>query len=386
MFDLLSKEERVSYESFLEFSKLNVSANTSNWEKNEAISEEIKQICAQEGYMGGAIPTEYGGKGWDFVTYGLFNEAIARNSVSLSGLFNVHTMVALTILKWGTEIQKEKWLQRMAKGEIIGAFALTEPVAGSDVQGIETEYRLENDKLVLNGCKRWITFGGIADLFVVFGKIDGKPIACLVEKNTPGLTINPVGDMLGFKASHLAILNFENCIIDKENIIGKEGFAFQYIAPYALEFGRISVAWAALGIIRGCLENCGQYAMDRKTFGNRLIEHGMIQTMITEMGVDLEASKLLCLKACKTKDNHLPKATEEIMYAKYFTTKAAVKHSANAVQILGASGCKGTSSVSRYYRDSKTMEIIEGSNQIHEMILGKSFARKAKKMISKSII
>ncbi|MGE5632575.1 MAG: acyl-CoA dehydrogenase family protein [Caulobacteraceae bacterium] len=323
------------------------------------------------------ISKEYGGLEWDCVTYGLLNEAVGYGSISLSSLFNVHTMVAQTLYKWGTETQRKRWLEAMSKGEVLGAFALTEPDAGSDIKGIKSECKWDGDRLILNGMKRWITFAGIADIFLVFASIGGKFTAFILERDTPGLNIIPVKNMLGFRSAHLAVMEFSNCEVQKDNIIGKEGFAFSHIAPYALEYGRLSVAWAGLGLLRACLDSCGEHTLKRKTFGSLLIEHSVIDKYITDMGVDYEAASLLCYNASKVKDEHLPEATERVMYAKYFTSRAAARHSANAVQIMGALGCNESFSVSRYFRDAKVLEIIEGSNEIHQMILGRSFARKS---------
>lgn len=378
MLDFLTSEQKKLYQSFNEFAENNVMQHASEWDRDEYMPKDIINECIQRGYLGATIPKEYGGMAWDNIVYGLLNEAIGRYSVSLTGLFNVHTMVCQVLLKWGTEEQNERLLPLMAKGELLGAFALTEPCAGSDIDSIESEYSCQGDKLFLNGTKRWITFGGIADVVLVLGKLDGKPMACIVERGTPGFEVKPVTNMLGFRAAHLAVLEFRDCEINKNNIIGKEGFAFSYVVPYALEFGRISVAWAALGILRGCLEECSKYALKRKTFGRDLINNGQISSFITDMGVDIEAAKYLCFNASKLKNEHNPDATEKVMIAKYFSSNAAARHSANAVQIMGALGCNDSFLPSRYYRDSKTMEIIEGSNQIHHMLLGKKFARKVK--------
>ncbi|MHB1392531.1 MAG: acyl-CoA dehydrogenase family protein [Clostridia bacterium] len=374
---IIGREYDIQYNDFKEFTRGNIEPYANQWDTEECLPGNIIKACAEKGYLGALISKEYGGLEWDCVTYGLFNEAVGRGSISMTGLFNVHTMVAQTLQKWGTEPQKRRWLEPMAKGEILGAFALTEPDAGSDIKAIKTEYKWDGDRLILNGKKRWITFAGIADIFLVFGMIDGKPLACIVERDNPGLNIIPVKNMLGFRAAHLAVMEFKDYEVKKENIIGKEGFAFSHIAPYALEYGRLSVAWAGLGLLRACLETCGEYALRRKTFGSLLIDHSIIGKFITDMGVDHEAASLLCYNASKVKDEHLPEATEKIMYAKYFTSGAAARHSSNAVQIMGALGCNESFSVSRYYRDAKVLGIIEGSNEIHQMILGKSFARKS---------
>lgn len=374
----LDQEQVERYEQFIHFSRQKVVHQAAIWEREEAIPREMVEECAAAGYLGATIPQRYGGMGWGAVTYGLLNEAIGGASISLTGLLNVHTMVAQTLLKWGTEEQKQRWLPVLASGQAVGAFALTEPEAGSDIQAIATRYTRSHDDFLITGTKKWITFAAAADVFLIFGKLDDAPVAALVERDTPGLRVSPIQHMLGFKAAHLARLELRDCRIPSQNLIGKPGFALSYIAPYALDYGRISVALAALGSLRACLELCGKYSLERESFGSRLIEHGTISAMIADMGVDLEAAILLCLEACKAKDEHLPDATEKIMVAKYFTCKAAAHHAANAVQIMGAIGCNEQFPLARFYRDAKTMEIIEGSNQIHQFLLGKSFARRQK--------
>lgn len=379
MFDLINNELGDLYYEFVDFAKVHIEPFANQWEKNEYIPKDTISLCAKLGYLGCMIPKEYEGNGWDAVTYGVFNEAIGRASASLTALFNVHTMVLQTILRWGTEEQKKKWIPKMVKGKLIGAFALTEPGAGSDVKKIQSEYSLKEGNIVLNGKKRWITFGGIADIFLVFGQLDGKPSAFIVERNSPGFNMIPISDMLGFRAAHIAALEFNECIVKKENLIGKLGIALTHIAPYALEYGRISVAFTSLGILRACIEICSSHVLERKTFDMRLIEHGVIGEMITNMGVDIEAARLLCLNACKAKDANTPDSVEKIMIAKYFASKAAAVHSTNAVQIMGAIGCNENHLAARLFRDSKILEIIEGSTQIQQMILGRIFARKNKR-------
>ena len=376
----LTLSQQESYQQFLDFVDEYVEPYANDWDIRQEIPRDMIRLCAEQGYLGGTLPREFHGKGWDYVTYGIFTEAVGRGSISLSGLFNVHTMVAETVLKWGTEEQKSHWLPLLASGEQVAALALTEPGAGSDLKMIQTEYRRRGDRFLLNGVKKWITFGAAADVLLVFGRLDGEqPIACLVPKDSRGLTITHIRDMLGFKASYLAKLEFDNVEVPVANMIGRSGFGLSLLAPYALEFGRISIAFASLGLLRACLETCGVHVMERQSFGAHLIEHGMISHMITDMGVDLEAATLLGLQACKAKDEHRADATEKIMIAKYFASRAGVRHSSNAVQIMGALGCNDNHSVSRYYRDSKTMEIVEGSNQIHQLLLGKDFAKKAKR-------
>ncbi len=383
MFDAITEEHRERYAIFNDFVKAKIEPHATEWDREEAVSDEILKICGETGYLGCSIPEEYGGKGWDMLTFGLLNEAVARGSVSLEGIFNVHTMVAQTILKWGTDEQRQRYLPAMAKGEVLGAFALTEPNAGSDVQGIESTFTDEGDHFLLNGTKRWITFGAVADVLLVFGKIEGKPLACLVDSKSEGFRVKPVKDMLGFRAAHLAVLEFENIKVPKENQVGKPGVALNYLAPYALEYGRLAVAWSSLGILRACLEICGDHVHRRKAFGQKLIDHGMIRTLMADMGVEYELTKMMCISAAIAKDRHLHGATERTLMAKYYAAMAASRHASNAVQIMGALGCNENFAVSRFYRDAKTMEIIEGSNQIQQRILGKSVSLKAARGLGK---
>jgi alkylation response protein AidB-like acyl-CoA dehydrogenase len=378
MIELLSREQRERYEEFSLFVQNQVQPFAPDWENNQGVSREAVEKCAEMGYLGCTMPEDYQGNGWDIVTYGIFTAALTKSSASLGALFNVHTMVMQTLLKWGTEEQKNRWLTRMCRGEILGAFALTEPEAGSDIQSIQTRFLLRDDEVVINGRKKWITFGGWADLFLVFGRDEenGKPTAILVEKTCPGLVVSPITSMLGFKGSYLAVLEFHDCVVRKENLIAKPGFAFTHIAPYALDYGRVSVSFTALGILKGCLEYCCTHVLSRKTFHAKLIEQSTIKEMITTMGIDYEAACHLCLNACHARQAQDPEAAEKVMIAKYFTTRAASRHANNAVQIHGAAGCNENYPIARYYRDSKILEIIEGSNQVHEMVLGNSFARK----------
>ncbi|SHJ86766.1 Acyl-CoA dehydrogenase [Clostridium cavendishii DSM 21758] len=379
MYNLLNTEYQAYYDEFSIFVQENILPYTNEWEKNQSIPKDIITLCSEKKYLGCCMPEIYGGNNWDIMTYGIFTKIVAEASTSLAGLFNVHTMVLQTIYKWGTEEQKEKWLNKMCAGEILGALALTEPEAGSDVQGITTSFRRENNGYVINGTKRWITFGASADVILVFGKTDdnGQSIACLVPRDTEGLKVTQIDDMLGFRASNLAVLEFQNCYVPSENLVAKENMALQCVAPYALNYGRVSVTFTALGILEGCLKESCKYASNRVTFKQRLIKQSVIEEMITQMGTDYEAASRLCLSICN--NDNIATLIQEVMIIKYFVSKVACKHSANAVQILGASGCIGTSPVSRYYRDSKILEIIEGSNQIHEMILTNYFTKKYKK-------
>ena len=380
MISLLTPDQKNRYSEFRDFIKSKVEPYASKWDQNQEMPNDFIKVLGQSGYLGSNIPKEFGGMGWDFVTFGLLNEAVGRGISSLTDLLTIQAMVSMTLLKWGTREQKDKWLEPLAKGEIIGAFSLTEPNVGSAIQNLETNFKKEGEKYILNGMKRWTSYGEKADLFLIFGKDQDKSIAALITKDTPGLNISPLKNMMGFKAAHMAQLTFHDIEIPETDIVGKPGFALSHVASIGLHYGRISTSCSALGLLRACFEESILYASSRK-IGNKYVgEQGMIRSLIARMGTDLQAAGLLCYTACKAEDEHTPDVYEKVQMAKYFTSKAVVRAASDAVQIRGASGCHESSPVARYYRDSKIMEIIEGTTQIHERMLGKTFVDKANKL------
>jgi alkylation response protein AidB-like acyl-CoA dehydrogenase len=266
---------------------------------------------------------------------------------------------------------------------MIGAFALTEPDAGSALQSLTTEFRERpgGDGLVVNGHKKWISCAQMAHLFLVFGKLDGRAAACVVPRDAPGLRIEPIVDLMGFRAAGLAQLHFEGVEVPRDSVVGKPGFALSHVAPVGLQYGRISTAWSGLGLLRGCFEESVAWAGTRRIGESTVGDIGMIRSLIARMGTDLAAGRLLCHGACRAEDDHLPEVYERTLMAKYFTSRAAVRAASDAVQIRGAVGCHGSSPVSRFYRDAKIMEIIEGTTQVHEDILGKMFVDQAARLV-----
>jgi len=260
---------------------------------------------------------------------------------------------------------------------VIAAFALTEPDAGSDLQSLATEFTPKGEHFILNGKKKWISCAQIAGVFLVFGKLAQCSVACLVPRDTPGLSIEPIRDLMGFRAAGLAEVHFHNVEVPPANLVGKAGFALSHVAPVGLQHGRISTACSALGLLRGCFEESITHAAKRKIGEKTVGDIGMIRSLIARMGTDLEAGSFLCHNACRAEDDRLPEAFEKALMAKYFTSQAAVRAASDAVQIQGACGCHASSAVSRYYRDAKIMEIIEGTTQIHEDLLGKLFVDQA---------
>ena len=273
---LLTDGQLARYREFQEFVKTCVDPEGGRWDSEGQIPDAVVRQMAKQGYLGSTVPVGSGGQGWDYVIFGLLNEALGRGMSSIAGLVTVQAMVAMTLLKWGSEAQRAQWIGPLAKGEIIGAFALTEPNVGSAIQSLETTFTRSGDGYVLNGRKQWISGGQAADVFLVFGRSDKGSVACLIAKDTSGLTIAPVEQMMGFRAARLAELDFAGVEVRESDLVGKPGFALSHVAATGLQYGRLSTACSALGLLRACFEESIWYASTRKISGKRVGEEGMI--------------------------------------------------------------------------------------------------------------
>jgi hypothetical protein len=369
--ELNSQQQRLRSE-FRGFVNLHIVPQANSWDREELMPAEIVRRLAHQGYLGALLPAEHGGAGFDMIEFGLLNEELGRGCSSIRSLLTVHSMVASTVWRWGTEAQKAQWLEKLSRGEAIAAFALTEPEAGSDARSITTQAVASGDDFLLTGHKRWITFGQIASLFLVFAQSERGACAFLVEPNAPGFHISPVHGMLGTRASMMAEIHLEQCRTPKRSLIGAPGFALSHLASSALDCGRYSVAWGCVGIAQACLEACLQYTSERKQFGARLLDHQLIQRMIAQMVVGVKAARLLCYNAGLLKQAGDPASILETSIGKYFACRMAADAARDAVQIHGANGCSGEYPLERFYRDAKIMEIIEGSNEIQEISIAQS--------------
>ncbi|WP_374020043.1 acyl-CoA dehydrogenase family protein [Paenibacillus thiaminolyticus] len=338
-------------------------------DREERIDPELMECLKEKGYLGSMLPREYGGLGLDWVTIGILNEEIGRGCSSLRSLLTVHGMVALALLRWGSEEQKHQWLPKMAAGEIIGAFALTEPEVGSDAKNVQSAAVASGHKYVINGHKKWITMGQIADVYLVFAQCEGKPTAFLVERNTPGFTATAIRGLLGARASMLAELQLADCVIPQDNMVGSVGTGLSHVALHCLDYGRYTVACGSVGLGQACLEQSVDYSRKRRQFGRALRENQLIQKMITEMTVNVKAARLLCYQSGYLKDVMDPASIMETWTAKYFASKMVNQVASDAVQIHGANGCSRDYPVERYMRDARINEIIEGTSQMHEMLI-----------------
>jgi alkylation response protein AidB-like acyl-CoA dehydrogenase len=367
----LTEAQRSAQANFHEYVADRITPIASELDRKGHIPAELIRDLGSSGHLGGLVPEKFGGQGMDALTWGLLCEEIGRASASLVSLLTVHSMVIQALTRWGSDEQKSRWLPKLATGETIAAFALSEPDVGSDAAHCQTEAMPDGDDLLLNGEKRWISFGQVADLFLVFGSIEGQSTAFLVESNSDGLGRAPISNMLGFRSAMLASLQLDNCRVPASNLVGRPGFGFSHVGGAALDHGRFCIAWGALGLIEACIAASLEYAESREQFGAPLMDHQLIKAMTADMLVQARASRLLCCNAARLKERGTPSLIMETSIAKYFSSRAAVQVALNAVQIHGANGCSEDYPVARYLRDAKVFEIIEGSNQIQQIIIAK---------------
>ncbi|MGW5019747.1 acyl-CoA dehydrogenase family protein [Streptomyces cacaoi] len=371
----LTGEQRAAQAGFAEFAARVVAPYADRWDREERLPGEVVRALADSGHLGAVVPADQGGSGLDAVTFGLLNEALGHACSSVRSLLTVHSMVARAVLRWGSRALRDRWLPALARGTAVGAFALTEPEAGSDVAGLRATAEETSGGYRLTGGKRWITCGQFADVFLVFARCPGGPAAFLVERDTPGCTVEPVTGMLGTRAAMTGHVDLDGCEVPAEALVGRVGFGLNAVAADALETGRYSVAWGSAGLGRACVEAAARHAATRCQFDRPLAQHQLVQRLLTEMAVGTGAARLMCLRAGRLLGSRDPQAVEAVWAAKYAAARSAFRAAADAVQVHGAHGCGPDSPVQRLLRDAKVMEIIEGTTEIQQTVIAQSVVR-----------
>lgn len=337
-------------------------------------AEQIKQL-GELGFLGMMVDPKYNGAGLDTVSYVLAMEELSKIDASASVVVSVNnSLVCYGLEKYGSEEQKEKYLKPLAAGEIIGAFCLSEPEAGSDATSQRTTAIEMGDHYLLNGTKNWITNGGNASVYLVIAQTDTEKghrgiNALIVEKGMEGFSIGPKENKLGIRGSDTHSLMFTDVKVPKANRIGEDGFGFKF-AMKTLEGGRIGIAAQALGIAAGAYELSVQYAKERQAFGKPIADHQAIQFKLADMATEIEAARLLCLKAAWLKDQGLPYAQASSM-AKLFASEVAMKTTVEAVQVHGGYGFVKEFHVERLMRDAKITQIYEGTSEIQRIVIAR---------------
>ena len=368
----LSDENKLVQSSVRDFCANEIEPHIREWDAKHEVHREVFARMAELGFLGAPIPEEYGGAGMDYVSFGILCEELERADTAFRVAMSVHVgLNSLTLLQWGTDDQKQRYLVPQAKGEKLATFGLTEPGVGTDAASLATTARRDGDEYVLNGSKIWISLADLADHFLVFATVDRamkhKGItAFIVERGMPGFTTGSIEGKLGIWAGNTGELAFSDVRVPMANRVGEEGEGFT-IAMSAIDQGRFTVASGAVGLAQACLDASVKYAHERKTFGEEIGRHQLVQQMLAKMSVGIEAGRLLCRQVAWLKNRGM-RNTRETSMAKWFCTDRAVASALDAIQVHGAYGYSDEYPVARYLRNSKAAVIYEGTSQLHTLI------------------
>lgn len=377
---VFSEEQLMARDAVREFAKAEIAPRAREYDEAEKFPKEQIDGLAELGCLGMIIPEEYGGAGFDTVSYSLALEEIARADASVAVIVSVtNSVCCYPILSFGTEEQKQKYLIPLAKGEKLGAFCLTEPHAGSDATNLKTRAVADGDYFILNGTKSWVTNGGYSDTHIVMavtGESEGKKevTAFIVEKETEGLAVSSIEHKLGQRASQTTELSFTDAKVPKENVLGKLGEGMK-VAFSSLDNGRIGIASLSVGIAQAAFEESASYAKDRIAFGKPIAEHQAIQFKLANMATEIEASRLLTLRAAQAKDAGHKKTGIYASMAKLYASETANKVCADAIQIHGGNGYSRHYNVEKYYRDARITTIYEGTSEIQRIVISRGILK-----------
>ncbi|UQD53617.1 acyl-CoA dehydrogenase [Bacillus methanolicus] len=369
-----TEEQEMMRKMVRDFAQSKIAPFVENMEKGEFPRGILKKM-GELGLMGIPVPEQYGGAEMDFISYIIAIHELSKVSATVGVILSVHTSVCTNpILYFGTEEQKKKYVPKLASGEYLGAFCLTEPSAGSDAASLKSRAVRDGDDYIINGSKVFITNGGEADVYIVFASTNPEAgakgiTAFIVEKGTPGFIVGKDEQKMGLHGSRTVQLTFEDMRISAKNLLGKEGEGFK-IAMANLDTGRIGIAAQALGIAEAALEAATRYAKERHQFGRPIAAQQGIAFKLADMATNIEAAKLLIYRAADLKQKGI-KCGKEASMAKLFASKTAVEAATEAVQIFGGYGYTEDYPVERYFRDAKITEIYEGTSEIQRLVISK---------------
>ena len=367
----LTEQQQARREAARRFAATELAPWADAIDRNGTTPPAVLEAIRASGFLGAALPAAWGGGEMDPVSHGLITEEIGKVCSSVRSLMTVHNMSAQAIARFGTPEQQRRWLPELSTAHKLIGFALSEPDVGSATNTIQTRAveTSDGDGYVLTGTKKWITYGMVADLFVVFAKHEGEPLALLVDRDSSGLEIEPVTEILGTRGSMLAQLRFEGVEVAKDRQLGRTGMGLRFVANTALDHGRFSVAWGSTGIIQACLDACLSYAESRRQGDGKLKDYQLVRRQLADMLVAHTAARALCYRSACLREQGDPRAIMETSLAKYHASAAAIRVATDAVHLHGANGCSADYPVSRYLRDATVMGIIEGTHEIHQLTL-----------------
>lgn len=375
----LSKEHLMLQEMYRNFTETEVKPLAEEVDEEERFPVETVKKLARYGFMGIPFPKEYGGAGADNLAYAMAVEELSKACGTTGVIVSAHTSLCATpIYEWGTEEQKQKYLVPLAKGDKLGAFGLTEPNAGTDAAGQQTRAIDMGDHWLLNGSKIFITNADYADVYIIMAMTDKSQgtrgiSAFIVERDFPGFSVGKKEKKMGIRGSATCELIMEDCIVPKENLLGKVGQGFK-VAMKTLDGGRIGIAAQALGLAQGSLDETVKYTKERKQFGRAIAKFQNTQFQLADMDTKTEAARLLVYKAAKYKDAKRPYSKEAAM-AKLFAAETAMEVTTKAVQLHGGYGYTREYGVERMMRDAKITEIYEGTSEVQKMVIGASLLK-----------
>jgi len=371
----LTEEQKAARQTTRDFAEKEIVPVAREYDEKMEFPAALVQRMADVGILGTAIPEKYGGAGMDFISYALVTEEIGRACSSMRTVLSVtSSLTALTILKFGTEEQKQKYLPKFASGEIIGCFGLTEPDAGSDAANLLTTAKKDGSDWIINGNKMWISNGGIAKAAIIFAQTDRslkhKGIAAfLVDTDIEGFSSQQIHGKLGLRAADTASLTLEDVRVSNDTLLGEVGEGFK-IAMSGLDNGRFSVAAGCVGICQACVDASVKYSQDRMAFGRPIAAFQLVQELIADMVLDTEAGRLLVFQAGHLKNKGV-RNTRETSMAKLYASEAALKCGNRAIQVFGGYGYSNEYPVERYMRDARVASLYEGTTQIQKLIIAR---------------
>ena len=375
----LTEDQILIKEMIRDFAQNEIKPCAEALEESHQFPDELLRKLSSLGILGMSVPTQYGGIKTDTLSLMIALEEISRALPSLSVIVSVHcSLFCYAILKFGTEDQKQKYLPKATKGELLGAFALTEPGAGSDIQGMNTKAEKKGDVYILNGTKAWVTTGSDALAYILFAITENqqdkkKLSAFIVEKDSPGFRISNIEEKMGLHASITAEIALEDCPVPAENLLGEEGKGAS-VALHCLDGSRIGIAAQSVGLSQRALDEAAQYAKQREAFGKPIAQFQAIQFMIADMATLIESARLLTYRASDLLDRGLPFSKEAAM-AKLYASEAANKIAYLALQIHGGYGYSKEFSVERLYRDARVLTLYEGTSEIQRLVISRHLLR-----------
>lgn len=368
-----TEEQEMMRKMVRDFAQEKIAKEVERMEAEDRFPIEIIEEMGELGLMGIPIPEAYGGSGMDYMSYIIAIHEISKVSAAVGVILSVHTSVGTNpILYFGNEEQKQKYIPKLASGKFLGAFALTEPSAGSDAGNIKATAKLDGDYYILNGSKMFITNGGAADTYIIFAKTGSAASdmsAFIIEKDTPGFNVGKSERKMGLHGSGTKMLSFDQCKLPKSQLLGKEGDGYK-IALANLNVGRIGIAAQSLGIAEAALEHAVAYAKERKQFEKPIAYNQGISFKLADMATEVEAAKLFVYQAADLVNRNIP-CVKEASMAKMFASNTAMKTAIEAVQIYGGYGYTEDYPVERFFRDAKVTQIYEGTNEIQHMVIAK---------------